>query len=68
MHQVNAVSDEVDAGGRKVGEVLSDYVAKHNSDLLVMGAYGRSRLREFLLGGATDYMLQDQQVPLLFSH
>lgn len=68
VHQVNAVSDEVDAGGRKVGEVLSDYVVKHNGDLLVMGAYGRSRVREFLLGGATDYMLQDQQVPLLFSH
>jgi nucleotide-binding universal stress UspA family protein len=68
IHQVNALSDEVDAGGRKVGEVLSDYVVKHGSDLLVMGAYGRSRLREFLLGGATDYMLQDQRVPLFFSH
>ena len=67
-HHVNALADEVDAGNRKVGEVLSEYVASHNGELLVMGAYGRSRVREFLLGGATDYMLDEQRVPLLFSH
>jgi nucleotide-binding universal stress UspA family protein len=68
VHQVHAVPIEVEASNHKVGQVLSDYCAKHRIDLLVMGAFGRSRMREFLLGGATDFMLNDPQVPLLISH
>lgn len=68
VHGVDAVADEVDSAGRKVGQVFSDYVVQHRSDLLVMGAYGRSRVREFILGGATEYMLHDPKVPLFLSH
>jgi nucleotide-binding universal stress UspA family protein len=67
-HGVNAIVDEVDASGRRIGQVLDDQVAKCGSDLLVMGAYGRSRVREFILGGATEHMLDDPKVPLLLSH
>lgn len=67
-HGIDAASDEVDAAGRKIGEVFSDYLAKHRSDLLVMGAYGRSRAREFILGGATESMLHDPKAPLFLSH
>ena len=67
-HGVNAVVDEVDAGGRRIGLVLEDYLAEHRPDLFVMGAYGRSRAREFILGGATEHMLHDPKVPLLLSH
>jgi len=67
-HGVDAVADEVDAAGRKVGQVFSDYVVQYRSDLLVMGAYGRSRVTEFILGGATEYMLHDPKVPLFLSH
>lgn len=67
-HGVNAVADEVDASGRAVGQVLDDYVAANRPDLLVMGAYGRSRVREFVLGGATEHMLHDPRVPLLLAH
>lgn len=63
-----AVADDVDAAGRKIGQVLADYVETHRSDLLVMGAYGRSRMREFILGGATEFMLHDPRVPLWLSH
>lgn len=68
LHGVNAVAEEVDASGRRIGGVLEDYVAKCGSDLLVMGAYGRSRVREFILGGATEHMLHDPKVPLFLSH
>lgn len=68
VHGISAIADEVDAGRRKVGQVLSEYVIEHRSDLLVMGAYGRSRVREFILGGATESMLQDPKAPLLLSH
>jgi nucleotide-binding universal stress UspA family protein len=68
VHGVNAVADEVDADGRKVGDVFAAYLAQHRADLLVMGAYGRSRMREFILGGATHSMLRHPKVPLLMAH
>lgn len=67
-HGVNAVADEVDADGRRAGSVLEDYAVQQGADLLVMGAYGRSRAREFILGGATEHMLRDPKTPLLLSH
>ena len=67
-HGVNAVADEVGAGSRRIGQVLEEYVLDCRSDLLVMGAYGRSRVREFILGGATEHMLRDPKVPLFLAH
>jgi nucleotide-binding universal stress UspA family protein len=67
-HGVNVVIDEVNAAGRHIGQVLQDHAIECHSDLLVMGAYGRSRMREFILGGATEHMLRDPNVPLFLSH
>lgn len=50
------------------GEKLLSCVAKHGADLLVMGAYGHSRTREFILGGATKHVLSLAMVPVLMSH
>lgn len=68
VHGVNAVAEEIDAAGRKIGKVLETYANEHGSDLLVMGAYGRSRVREFILGGATEYLLHEPKIPLFLSH
>lgn len=68
LHNIAAIADEVDAAGRKIGQVLSDYVTAQSADLLVMGAYGRSKMREFILGGATEHMLRHSPVPLMLSH
>jgi nucleotide-binding universal stress UspA family protein len=67
-HGVEVILDTVDAAGRGIGEVLESYVASRNADLLVMGAYGHSRIREFILGGATKSMLSRPPLPILFSH
>jgi nucleotide-binding universal stress UspA family protein len=67
-HGIDVVLDRVDAKGRPIGDVLEDYVAFHAVDLLVMGAYGHSRLREFILGGATNSMVSKPPIPILFSH
>lgn len=67
-HRVHAVADEIDGAGRAVGQVIDDYAAACAADLLVMGAYGRSRAREFILGGATEHMLRGSIAPLLLSH
>jgi nucleotide-binding universal stress UspA family protein len=55
--------DHADAGA-----VLLERVAALGADLLVMGAYGHSRLRELVLGGATRTVLQRAAVPVLMSH
>jgi nucleotide-binding universal stress UspA family protein len=67
-HGIDIVLDRVDAKGRPIGAVLEAYVASHEADLLVMGAYGHSRLREFVLGGATNSLLSKPPLPILFSH
>lgn len=67
-HGVEAELDEVDANERRIGEALRSYIDESGSELLVMGAYGHSRMREFVLGGATRSMLADPPVPLFLSH
>ena len=48
------------------GEVLLGQAAAHGADLLVMGAYGHSRLRELVFGGATRHVLREANLPVLF--
>lgn len=67
-HGVNVVLDAVDAAGRSIGNVLEAYVVSRNADLLVMGAYGHSRVREFFLGGATKSMMSQPPIPIFLSH
>ena len=67
-HGIDIVLDRVDAQGRPIGAVLEAYVVSHEVDLRVMGAYGHSRLREFVLGGATRSLLSKPPLPVLFSH
>jgi nucleotide-binding universal stress UspA family protein len=67
-HGANVVLDIVDAAGRTIGDVLESYVSSRNANLLVMGAYGHSRVREFILGGATRSMISKPPLPILFSH
>lgn len=50
------------------GETLLDEATKFGWDMVVMGCYGHSRLREFVLGGATRNVLQRMTVPVLMSH
>ena len=51
-----------------VGNTLLSTVKSQGGDLLVMGCYGHSRLREFVFGGATRHVLQHMDVPVLMSH
>lgn len=51
-----------------VGDLLLSYAADHDIDLIVMGAYGHTRLREVILGGATRHLLQIMTVPVFMSH
>jgi nucleotide-binding universal stress UspA family protein len=50
------------------GEALLRRAGDLDADLLVIGAYGHSRMREFIFGGATQYVLQNLNMPVLMSH
>ena len=52
----------------RVADVLCRHVTETGSDLIVMGAYGKSRFREAILGGATRNMLEGVEVPVLMAH
>ena len=51
-----------------VGNTILNYAADSSTDLIVMGGYGHSRFREFILGGATRGLLASMTVPTLMSH
>ncbi|WP_291738762.1 universal stress protein [Bradyrhizobium sp.] len=51
-----------------MGQALKEYTTAHAIDLLVMGAYGHSRLRDFILGGATKTIIAHPPSPVLLSH
>jgi nucleotide-binding universal stress UspA family protein len=67
-HGIRAVLEEEEAAGRTIGETLEDYATTHDLDLLVMGAYGHSRMRDFILGGATKTIVANPSLPVLLSH
>lgn len=56
------------AGAVEVGPCILSLAYDLGSDLIVMGGYGHSRLREMLLGGATAAILESMTVPVLMSH
>jgi nucleotide-binding universal stress UspA family protein len=66
-HAINAELQKLPNVG-DVADTLLSHVADASADLLVMGAYGHSRLREFILGGATRGVLAAMTVPVVMAH
>jgi nucleotide-binding universal stress UspA family protein len=58
----------IDRNGRPVGDVILEQARRLSADLVVMGAYGHSRAREWVLGGATVEMLRKSEFPILMAH
>ncbi len=67
-HGVTVNVNEFSGSGVSVGDVLLSRAADLDIDLIVMGAYGHSRLREFVFGGVTKHMLNHMTVPVFMSH
>lgn len=64
---VNVVVDQLPSGGRPVQDLLNSHALEVGADLIVMGAYGHSRLRERVFGGVTQSMLEESSVPVLIA-
>jgi nucleotide-binding universal stress UspA family protein len=67
-HGVNCEIDVLSKTMSRVSDVLNRHVTDTDADLLVMGAYGHSRFREAILGGATRNMLEQAKVPIFMAH
>ena len=67
-HGINSDVFLPDSSAKGVGKTLIDTALEFDADLIVMGAYGHSRMREIVLGGATKYLLENTAIPLLLSN
>jgi nucleotide-binding universal stress UspA family protein len=67
-HGVQADVTTIADPGDPVGEIVLSEVANRNVDLLVMGAYTQSRLRQMILGGVTRHVLGNSMVPVIMAH
>ena len=67
-HGLKAVAEPMMTDGRNAGEALLMRANDLGADLLVMGAYAHSRMREFVFGGATRHVLEHMTIPVLMSH
>lgn len=67
-HGVKVTVQRDSAAGSDVGGVILSRAADHDVDLIVMGIYGHSRVREMVLGGASRTLLASMTAPLLIAH
>lgn len=67
-HGIKSELIERERGLLSIEETIENVAAEIGADLIVMGAFGHSRLRETLLGGVTRYFLRDSVIPLFLAH
>lgn len=67
-HDIKATAALVQRHGRPIAEALQENAKKIGAGLLIMGGFGHSRLRDFVLGGATGGILKDLRIAVLLSH
>ena len=67
-HGLKVDVHRISGGDIDVGDALLSHAADSGADFMVMGGYGHSRLREFVLGGVTRSIFESMTVPVLISH
>ncbi len=67
-HQLSDVQQISTLADGNEETLLLDLAKQHNANLLVAGAYGRTRLSEWIFGGVTRHLLVDSPIPCLFSN
>ena len=67
-HGVKVTVQREVAADTEIGDVILSRAADYNVDLIVMGVYGHSRMRELVLGGASRTLLSSMTVPILIAH
>jgi nucleotide-binding universal stress UspA family protein len=67
-HKVACRINQVQSGGSAITDLILAEAKSAGADLIVMGGYGHSRLRELMLGGVTRHMIERMTLPVLLAH
>ena len=67
-HGVKVVVEQVQSQGESIARIILTYAERHDTDLIVAGAYSHPRTTEMIFGGVTRSLLRDAAVPLLIAH
>lgn len=67
-HDINATLKTLQAPDVDVANSILSYIAEQGADIVVIGGYGHSRLREFVLGGVTRTILASMTAPVFMAH
>ena len=68
LHGVKSSERLIDPGNKRIGEALLNAAAEGSADLLVVGGYGRGRLRESLIGGVTRHVIAHAGLAVFMVH
>jgi len=68
LHGLRVVEHGINPGSQGVAAALVDGAQRAGVELLVIGGYGHSRLRELVLGGVTRHILGNVSMPILMAH
>jgi nucleotide-binding universal stress UspA family protein len=67
-HGIEARAHNLPDHGGDTGQIILDFAHSQGADLIVAGAYGRSRLRELIMGGVSRRLMRDSDIPVLSAH
>ncbi|MFW8595072.1 universal stress protein [Cribrihabitans neustonicus] len=67
-HGCNVTLSQFPSGGHEIGRCITERAAECGAEMVVMGAYGHSRLRQAMFGGTTRTMMEQHEIPVLFAH
>lgn len=67
-HDLDVTVRTIGRASTGIGQTILDFASDEGADWIVMGAYGHSRLREFILGGTTARILKSMTLPVLMAH
>ena len=67
-HNIKVEVISVEKSAKGIGATILESALEFDADLIVIGAYGHTRLKEIILGGVTKYLLKHTTIPLFLSH
>jgi nucleotide-binding universal stress UspA family protein len=68
VHNVKSDHVSIQTGSLSIGSAIMEEALKEGADMIVMGAFAHSRIRQMLLGGATSFMLDHAKLPIFMAH